>query len=491
MHSHSQRHSCNLGWDAVADTIHDALLGFIDLARAREAKLEERQDDVDVHVDLALNRLARASSFETRSTPPRGREIPSRLNASRLTCDCSWTMQSARLIRTHEQNRADERRARHPKKMSRGGSTPSSNRSVVARWCDARDAPAHVHLEACPGHDAGALCAWVFGPDDVQYRMFAVSLALLTVLGGSLRNTTKEGGLMGEMATAAMSLLLLAPAVGIRASRVADAVFTANHIAPNTALFQLPAIAQTVPLASGPLLIGAGLAIVTICGRLGAVYAGIAFGAALAAWVGQTLAIEAEVAMISERFEDAVLYSQAMRFVGLSVLVGAIAGFPFYQQGKRAWREAMRALIHDQRMAEAEAARAEEIARVQAAHAELKAREAAEEAKRAKEEEEASQGVVIAGFPRPSMMRKSVQPTIPRSSQGEGSARKTMSSRRTRIRTTMKATTPAPPPRTERETTRYPKKSPSCSRSSLSRASTSSHPSSSRSPTRSRTPIVT
>ena len=73
------------GWDAVADTIHDALLGFIDLARAREAKLEDRQDDVDVHVDLALNRLARASSFETRSTPPRGRETPSRLNALRLT----------------------------------------------------------------------------------------------------------------------------------------------------------------------------------------------------------------------------------------------------------------------------------------------------------------------------------------------------------------------------------------------------------------------
>ena len=36
---------------------------------------------------------------------------------------------------------------------------------------------------------------WVFGPDDVQYRMFAVSLALLTVLGGSLRNTTKEESL--------------------------------------------------------------------------------------------------------------------------------------------------------------------------------------------------------------------------------------------------------------------------------------------------------
>jgi len=73
------------GWDAVADTIHDALLGFVDLARAREAKLEERQADVEAHIDLALNRLARASSFETRSTPPRGREVPSHLNALRLT----------------------------------------------------------------------------------------------------------------------------------------------------------------------------------------------------------------------------------------------------------------------------------------------------------------------------------------------------------------------------------------------------------------------
>jgi len=239
---------------------------------------------------------------------------------------------------------------------------------------------------------------WVFGPDDMQYRMFAVSLALLTVFGGGLRNTTKEGGLVGETATAAMSLLLLAPAVGIRASRVADAIFTANHIAPHEALFQLPAIAQTVPLASGPLLVGAGLAIVAICGRLGAVYAGIAFGAAAAAWVGQTMAIEAEAAMLAERFEDAVLYSQAMRFVGLTVLVGAVGGFPFYQRGKRAWREAMTQLIHDERLAKAEAEREVEIARVKAAQAELKAREAAEEAKRAKEEEDASKGITIAGL---------------------------------------------------------------------------------------------
>ena len=239
---------------------------------------------------------------------------------------------------------------------------------------------------------------WVSGPEDMTYRMFAVSLALLTVLGGTLRNTTKEGGLTGEMATAAMALLLLAPAVGIRGSRVGDAIFTANHIAPHEALFQLPAIAQTVPLASGPLLVGAGLAIIAICGRLGAVYAGIAFGAATAAWVGQTLAVEAEAAMLTERFEDAVLYSQAMRFVGLTVLVGAVGGFPFYQRGKRAWRTAMHDLVYAERMAAAQAERDAEKARVQAAHSELKAREAAEEAKRAKAEEEASQGITIAGL---------------------------------------------------------------------------------------------
>lgn len=242
---------------------------------------------------------------------------------------------------------------------------------------------------------------WVFGPGDMRYRLFAVSLALLTVLGGTLRHTTKEGGLMGEMATAAMALLLLAPAVGIRASRVADAIFTANHIAPHTALFQLPAIAQTVPLASGPLLVGAGLAIITICGRLGAVYAGIAFGAAAGAWVGQTMAVEAEAAMLAERFEDAVLYSQAMRFVGLTVLVGAVGGFPFYQRGKRAWRVAMHQLVHDERLARAQAERETEIARVKAAHAELKAREAAAEAKRAEQEEEASGGITIAALNEP------------------------------------------------------------------------------------------
>jgi len=72
------------GWDALANTIHDVLTGFVDLARARDAALIEDVDTQAQHIDAALNRLARGSSFETRSTPPRGREIPSRINELRL-----------------------------------------------------------------------------------------------------------------------------------------------------------------------------------------------------------------------------------------------------------------------------------------------------------------------------------------------------------------------------------------------------------------------
>ena len=244
----------------------------------------------------------------------------------------------------------------------------------------------------------GVSIPWFWGPTDNRYRVFAISLGILAILGGLIRDRTKEGGLMGEMATGALALLMLAPAVGVRAGRVSDAIFTATHIAPHEALFQLPAIAQTVPNASGPLLVGAGFALLAVAGRLGAVYAGIALGAATAAWIGQTLAIEAGEAMRAERFEEAVLFAQAMRFVGIASVVGAVIGFPFYRRGKTAWRTAMTKVIHDHRMTVEQAKRDTEIARVEAAHAELKSREAAEEAARIKAEEEAAaggQGVTI------------------------------------------------------------------------------------------------
>jgi tetratricopeptide (TPR) repeat protein len=72
------------GWDALASTIHDMLMGFLDLAKARDAALDEDGPAQTEHFDRALNRLARGSSFETRSTPPRGRETPSRINDLRL-----------------------------------------------------------------------------------------------------------------------------------------------------------------------------------------------------------------------------------------------------------------------------------------------------------------------------------------------------------------------------------------------------------------------
>ncbi len=227
---------------------------------------------------------------------------------------------------------------------------------------------------------------WMMGPASVKYRTYVLSLTILTLLGGMLRARTKMGGLSGDLATGAMALLMLSPAVGSRNGSVKDAIFTATHISPHDALFQLPAIAQTVPNASGPLLLGAGLAILTIAGRLGAVYAGIALGAAASAWLGHTLALEAGLAMRAERFGDAVLYAQAMRSVGACAVIGAIFGFPFYRQGKKAWRENMHQTIYADRMAEQQARRDAEMARVNAAKAELKSQEDA--AKKASDEAE-------------------------------------------------------------------------------------------------------
>ena len=254
------------------------------------------------------------------------------------------------------------------------------------------------HARVLAASLVGMMVPWAFGPDDRAYRMFALSLGFLTLLGGIIRSRTKEGGLVGDLATGALALLMLAPAVGIRRGRVADAIFTATHVSPHEALYHLPAITQTVPDAAGPLLVGAGIAMIAIAGRLGAVYAGIAFGAAIASWMGHTLAIQAGEAMQAERFEDAVVYAQAMRFVGLTVAIGAVAGFPFYRRGKVEWRAAMHRFLHDERMAAEQARRDAEIARVAAAQAEQRAREAAIEAKRARDQAEAekNQGVSIA-----------------------------------------------------------------------------------------------
>ena len=290
------------GWDAVANTIHDALLGFVDLARAREARLEDRS--------ATLRHTSTSRSTDSRARVP-SRPDPHRRRGREIT-ESSERAALARLLLDNALGSIDSGARSNPRRRDLSATKADNNGGKPAlpgigpQWQNEPmpGTPQHMFILRLALATMLALYVpWVLGPEDMTYRMFAVSLALLTVLGGTLRNTTKEGGLTGEMATAAMALLLLAPAVGIRGSRVGDAIFTANHIAPHEALFQLPAIAQTVPLASGPLLVGAGLAIIAICGRLGAVYAGIAFGAATAAWVGQTLAVEAEAAMLAERFE--------------------------------------------------------------------------------------------------------------------------------------------------------------------------------------------
>ena len=204
------------------------------------------------------------------------------------------------------------------------------------------------HARVLGASFVGMMIPWVFGPEDGASRMFALSLGVLTLLGGVIRSRTQEGGLVGDLATGALALLMLAPAVAIRRGRVADAIFTATHVSPHEALYQLPTITQTVPDAAGPLLVGAGLAMTTIAGRLGAVYTGIAFGAAIASWMGHTLAVQAGEAMQAERFEDAVVYAQAMRFVGLTVAIGAVAGFPFYRRGKVEWRTAMHRVLYEE-----------------------------------------------------------------------------------------------------------------------------------------------
>ena len=96
--------------------------------------------------------------------------------------------------------------------------------------------------------------------------------------------------------------------------------------------------------------------------------------------MGQSLAIETGQAMRTERFEEAVL-PQSKPYARISVLLGLVAGFPFQQRGRLLWRKAMHKLIHDQRYAEKLRIRNEEIARVEAAQAEQRAREAAAEAK--------------------------------------------------------------------------------------------------------------
>ena len=70
--------------DTMYQVILDVLGGFADLARARDAAADDDEDQESAHIDLALNRLARGTSHESRVTPPRGGETPHRLGDLRV-----------------------------------------------------------------------------------------------------------------------------------------------------------------------------------------------------------------------------------------------------------------------------------------------------------------------------------------------------------------------------------------------------------------------
>ena len=70
--------------DTMYQVILDVLGGFADLARARDAAASGDQEQETAHVHLALNRLARGTSHESRVTPPRGGETPLRLGDLRV-----------------------------------------------------------------------------------------------------------------------------------------------------------------------------------------------------------------------------------------------------------------------------------------------------------------------------------------------------------------------------------------------------------------------
>ncbi len=149
--------------------------------------------------------------------------------------------------------------------------------------------------------------AITLGPDDSGYQSYALGLAALVLLGGWIRSQTDEAGLAGRIATGALGVLLLAPAVGIRVSKVSEASFVLDQTSPHLAVFNLPEIAAGVVQATGPMMLGAGLALIILGGRLGGTVMGAILGGATGAWAGQTLTMQVGRAFGAEHFDEVVM----------------------------------------------------------------------------------------------------------------------------------------------------------------------------------------
>ena len=186
----------------------------------------------------------------------------------------------------------------------------------------------------CVAALVAAVVAIGLGPDDIRHQSYAAGMAGLVLLGGWIRARTDEGGLVGRIATGALGLLLLAPAMAAQVRMAAEALAAIDSTSPHTAVTSLPGTAASVVHSTGPLMAGAGLALLILGGRLGGPVTGALLGGATAAWAGHTLARALDKAIAAERYADLVELSQGLRFVGLLAIFGAICGAILARQGR-------------------------------------------------------------------------------------------------------------------------------------------------------------
>jgi CRP-like cAMP-binding protein len=115
---------------------------------------------------------------------------------------------------------------------------------------------------------------------------------------------------------------------------VSDALLEMDSTSPHTTVASLPATTAAVVQSTGPLMLGAGLALLILGGRLGGPVTGALLGGATAAWAGHTIASALDKAIGAERFGDLVMLSQSLRFVGLLTFFGAVAGVFLARKGR-------------------------------------------------------------------------------------------------------------------------------------------------------------
>jgi|GEM_PF-549348 len=225
---------------------------------------------------------------------------------------------------------------------------------------------------------AAAVASFALGPDDYRHQTYTIAMSMLVLLGGWIRSQTDASGITGRVATSALGCLLLAPAIGIRVKTASEAFAKLADTSPHSALVELPGISSSVVESTGPLMFGAGIALIILAGRLSGTVVGAILGGATCAWASQTILMEIDRAVAAERFDDFIMLSHGLNFIGLICVLGALAGAVFTKRGHTSLsvrrlaslKEAKRAALEQERRARKEAAqRAQAEAEVAAAEA--------------------------------------------------------------------------------------------------------------------------